>query len=292
MIMHAAGREASNLPKVNIVRHVRQLALSLLCISIFLSGQRGEAGTTIRVLSYNVHHCEGIDGQLDVARIARVIQATMPDLVALQEIDNRTERTQQVDQAAELAKLTGMYFCFGGNLKLTGGHYGNAILSRWPLVEVQNRKLPSLGDGEQRGVLTARVRLPEHAETLSFWATHLDHRRPDAERIASARLINEWLDQQATAQSVVLAGDLNARRESAPLKVFAERWQAAGDVELPTIPAENPRDQIDFVLCQPTNSWRVIEVSVINESVASDHRPILAILEWSATPHQTAGSAP
>ncbi|MEX2025646.1 MAG: endonuclease/exonuclease/phosphatase family protein, partial [Pirellulaceae bacterium] len=61
----------------------------------------------LRVLTYNIHHGEGIDGKLDLPRIARVIESVDPDLVALQEVDRRVERTGSVDQPAELARLTG-----------------------------------------------------------------------------------------------------------------------------------------------------------------------------------------
>src|SRR5688572_12746619 len=92
-------------------------------------GQSGPAPDSntplrLRVLTYNIHHAEGTDGKLDLARIARVIHEQQPDLVALQEVDVKTRRTGGVDQAAELAKLTGMHVAFGKGIDFQGGEYG------------------------------------------------------------------------------------------------------------------------------------------------------------------------
>ena len=72
----------------------------------------------VRVLSYNIHHAEGVDRDLDLDRISRVIRSVDPDLVALQEVDRKVTRTRGVDQPAELARLTGMKVVFGSNIEL------------------------------------------------------------------------------------------------------------------------------------------------------------------------------
>src|SRR5207248_6293546 len=106
---------------------------------------RGSATTptTIRVLTYNVHHGEGRDGEVDLARLSRVISSAEPDLVALQEVDIGTERTDMVNQVAELARLTGMYAQFGKAMDYMGGGYGVAVLSRWSFLTTENQPLPS-----------------------------------------------------------------------------------------------------------------------------------------------------
>ena len=77
--------------------------------------------TRLRVLSYNIHHAEGVDRKLDVDRIAGVILSIKPDLVALQEVDQKVKRTGSVDQPAVLARLTEMNVVFGANIELQGG---------------------------------------------------------------------------------------------------------------------------------------------------------------------------
>lgn len=245
----------------------------------------------LRVLSYNIHHGEGIDRKLDLDRIAGVIKSAKPDLVALQEVDEKARRTGSVDQPAELARLTGMHVYFGGNIPLEGGRYGNAVLSKFPIEQPQNHLLPLLGEKpEQRGVIDCTFSLPTRssakpsAETekravqLRFLATHLDARTDDRERLASAKAIND-LASGAPDQAAILAGDLNATPQSEPLAILGKLWKKAGEQPALTSGSVKPSRQIDYILLRPAASWKVIEVRVLDESIASDHRPILAVLE-------------
>ena len=93
------------------------------------------APASLRVLTYNIHIGKGLDGKLDLERIARVIRDSKADVVALQEVDVKTRRTENVDQAAELARLTNMHVHFGKAMDHDGGAYGVAILSRFELSE-------------------------------------------------------------------------------------------------------------------------------------------------------------
>lgn len=261
---------------VGINRRERQVVFAAAEASP--AGESADHSRRLRVLTYNIHHGEGIDGRLDLERIARVIRSAEPDLVALQEVDNRTMRTGQVDQAAELARLTGMNVAFGGNLDYQGGKYGNAVLSRYPIARQRNHLLPRLDDGEQRGVLEVEVELPGEGPPLVLLATHLDHRRGDRERIASAKAINELIGKAAD-RPAILAGDLNDLPDSPTLGEFSRLWKNSNDEPLPTIPVAEPARQIDYVLFHPAERWNVIETKVLEEAVASDHRPLLAVLE-------------
>lgn len=237
-----------------------------------------ELPVTLRVLSYNIHHGEGVDGKLDLARIAAIIDEAKPDLVFLQEVDQKVERSQKIDEPAVLAEATKMHVCFGSNLALQGGGYGNAILSRYKIERFDNHLLPTVDQGEQRGVLVAEVVLPGRKQNLRIAATHFDYRRADEERLASVAWLREKLVKDS-AVPTILAGDLNATRESNTLKKLMEDWKIAGDEEAPTIPVENPQRQIDFVLVRPAAVWEIVEVQVLNEPVASDHLPILAVIK-------------
>lgn len=237
-----------------------------------------EGPIRLRVLTYNIHHGEGTDGKLDLARIAGVIGEVAPDIVALQEVDRRAARTGNVDQPAELAKLTGMNVAFGANIPLQGGHYGNAVLARLPIAREENRLLPSIGGGEQRGVLDVRLKLPGGDDEVRLLATHLDARGPNAERLASADAINELLARDA-ATPTLLAGDLNDTPASEVLRRFEAAWQIATREPHLTSPAGKPRRQIDFALSSPANRWRVVETRALDEAVASDHRPLLVVIE-------------
>jgi endonuclease/exonuclease/phosphatase family metal-dependent hydrolase len=231
----------------------------------------------LRVLCYNIHHAEGVDGKLDVPRIARVILSVKPDLVALQEVDQKTKRTQKVDQLAELARLTKMKSAFGPNIDFQGGRYGNAILSRFPIARHKNHHLPNIDSGEQRGVLESEIKVSKE-ESILFMATHFDHRRPDAERRASAKFINQMMGKHESTPAI-LAGDFNDVPNSPTLKEISKLWVRTNPEITPTVPVTKPVRQIDYIFVRPKERWKVVETKVLDEAVASDHRAILAVIE-------------
>ena len=110
---------------------------------------RPSCRTELRVLTYNIHHGEGVDGKFDLPRIAEVIKSVSPHVVALQEVDQQTARSSGVDQPAELSRLTGMEVVFGRNIDFQGGGYGTAVLSTLPVKAHSSVKLPSFYDGER-----------------------------------------------------------------------------------------------------------------------------------------------
>lgn len=173
---------------------------------------------TLRVLTYNIHHGEGMDGKLDLRRIAEVIQRAKPDVVALQEVDAKTGRAQGVDQAAELGKLTGLHSAFGQAMEYDGGAYGEAFLSRWPLEDVRVIALPKREGSEPRCILAARVQPDNGLPAFVFASTHLEHAKAQL-CLCQAGKLGPYL-ANSEGLPVILAGDLNAEFESAPLVVL------------------------------------------------------------------------
>lgn len=231
---------------------------------------------TVRVLTYNIHHGRGTDDVVNLARIARVIRSVEPDIVALQEVDENAERTGVVDQPATLARLTGLPVIFGPNIPLQGGRYGNALLTRFPVLKSRNVPLPSFTKGEQRGALIADLQLGDRIVT--FYATHFDFRRDNRERLASVELVNQLTAHQPD-RPALLAGDLNAMFSSPTLSLLRTHWTVANDEPKSTFPTAKPTRQIDFVLFRPTKAWRVREVRVLDAATPSDHRALLAAFQ-------------
>jgi endonuclease/exonuclease/phosphatase family metal-dependent hydrolase len=251
----------------------------------------------LRILTYNIHHGEGTDGKLDLPRIAEVIKAVSPHVVALQEVDQQTARSSGVDQPQELSRLTGMAVVFGRNIDFQGGGYGTAVLSKLPVKAHSSVKLPSFYDGEQRGVQVVELGSPGE-QGLVLLCTHLDYRPDDRERMASAELINN-LAANYGDRLMVLAGDLNAEPDSRVMRELEKRWsiasgstkpQAVATTQLFTYPSGTPRKWIDFVLVRPAERWQVVEVRVLEEPVASDHRPLLAVLQPRELSEQSSNS--
>ena len=254
-----------------------RVALGLVLAALLLGAGCASRTDQLRVLTYNIHHGEGTDGRLDLPRLARTIASVDPHLVALQEVDLQTERTGGVDQAVELSHLTGMAVAFGANLEFQGGLYGNAVLSRVPIVWHRNHPLPNPTQGEPRGALEVGVaRAP--GDTVVFISTHFDH-QGQASRVAAAETVNALFG--AGARPAVLAGDLNATRDNEALSRLGHCWIDAG---LQVAVRDPQPRQIDHVLYRPQAAWRAVEVRVLADSISSDHQPVLTVLERVAEP--------
>jgi len=232
----------------------------------------------LRVMTYNIRYCRGMDGEVDIPRIAGVINASNPDLVSLQEVDMRTRRALRVDQTAELARLTGMHAQFGRAIDFQGGEYGQAILSRWPISEFDVVELPSEPDQEQRVAVAAGIRGEGNRPDILFVGTHLHHREEEL-RLPQVERLLEYL-RESPWEVKFLTGDINARPDSATLALIYQEWEDTTPDHYFTFPSPEPNRKIDYILFPRGHPWRVVHSEVIDEPVASDHRPVFAVLEW------------
>ena len=135
--------------------------LALAC-SIWLGGCRisspePDSVVTLRVLTYNIHHGQGTDERFDYERLARIIRGLSPDIVALQEVDRKTERASGIDQAARLAELCQMHYVYGQAMPFQNGQYGQAILSRFPIAKTIVHTLPQRLGREPRVAVEAHM---------------------------------------------------------------------------------------------------------------------------------------
>jgi endonuclease/exonuclease/phosphatase family metal-dependent hydrolase len=260
---------------------MHRLFVSLaLLLAVWNRGSQAEP-LRLRVLTYNIHHGEGTDGRVDLSRLAGVMTSVHPDLVALQEVDEGTERASGVDELAVLARLTDLHAAFGKAMDYWGGEYGVAVLSRWPLLQTHNDPLPSLADHEPRTALTVEVAVGVGGPRIEFTSTHLDQARDPENRLAQAQYLNERLVRDDDRVSI-LAGDMNARPDTPVMDVLAARWTNPPAVDpSPISPSGRPRFRVDYVLIRPAARWRVVESSIVDDSVASDHRPLLVVLEYT-----------
>jgi endonuclease/exonuclease/phosphatase family metal-dependent hydrolase len=240
---------------------------------------KSDAPVTIRVMTYNIHHGEGLDGRVDTARIAELIKQERVDIVALQEVDKGVRRTALRDLTAELAALTGMTGIFSNNFHYQGGEYGNAVLTRFPVKRWTNHHYQMLRPNEQRGVL--QLKLDVHGHDLVVMNTHIDSRPDDAERWLNVGEI-EVLTKKHGDTPVILCGDFNnlpaGRVYERLSETFQDTWAKIGVGNGFSFPANSPNRRIDYIwyiqpeALKPLKSW-------LPKSEASDHLPLVAEFE-------------
>jgi len=144
----------------------------------------------IRIATYNIHKGRGIDGRVRVERIARVVGAVHPDIVALQEVVSCEGRAPEDHQARYLAEEFGYYYAIGETRKYRGGAYGNVTLSRWKFEQTRHADLSVFGR-EERGVLRTDLRLGKrlvHVFNIHLGTGHLE-RRKQAKRLMDTDLL-------------------------------------------------------------------------------------------------------
>lgn len=238
--------------------------------------QSPDSSRIIRVLSYNIYHGATMKGDFDLDLIANVIKSTNPDLVALQEVDFKTNRAKGMDLATELAIRVGLTPLFGKAMYYDGGAYGEGVLSKYSFLTTQNHALFHEADTEPRAALETNMVLGS-GDTIRFVGTHLDHTKDEINRINQAKQLVQLFSQDE--RPTILAGDLNATPDSEPMHILYEMFSKSFSIDAPTSPAQAPRNKIDYVLFRPANRWKVLDTKVLDEKVASDHCPVLVVLE-------------
>ncbi|WP_437201751.1 endonuclease/exonuclease/phosphatase family protein [Planctomicrobium sp. SH664] len=250
----------------------------VIFLVIFSQAQAEPPSVQLRVLTYNIHHAEGEDLKIDLERIGKVIQECAPDIVALQEVDQQTNRSGKVDQLQVLSQATQLEGVFAKTLDYQGGGYGNALLTRFPIVAQRIHPLPEVFPSEPRNVLEVELQVPKLEAPLTVMVTHLDAVRDDRNRHAQIAAINKLVETHP-ARPIILAGDFNASPDADIANPLRKEWQVAVTPRMRTFPARKPRLQLDYILTRPLNRWRILEARTIPELLASDHRPVFTVLE-------------
>lgn len=232
----------------------------------------------LRVAAYNIKHGRGMDDVVDLVRIADVLRSLNADVITLQEVDDRTERTGGVDQVGVLAELLGYRGVHGPHRPYQGGYYGNAVLTRLPIRNTITHPIPP-ASGSALAVL--EVEVATEAGPVSVVSVHLAG-SPDERMAQGDVLTGRFAD---SSHPVVLAGDFNGRPDDAVVQALALNWTI-----LPksgarfTYPADEPDREIDFVMIQRDGPLRALRHVVIHEPLASDHRPLVADLRLHSPP--------
>ncbi len=179
-----------------------------ICILLILFGWEDMwAQISFRVLDVNTR-MSGETVNYSVVPFANFIKTYNPDFVMLQEVDFNADRSNKNDFTTQLAAQLGMFPVFGRAINITGGEYGVAILSKYPLVQTSNNALTATGAKEQRTVLYVDVLLPSDNQKIRIACTHLDHSTAEV-RSAMVSQLNSYVT--SSDLPIILSGDFNAK---------------------------------------------------------------------------------
>lgn len=227
-----------------------------------------QAQNTLKLMSYNIKNANGMDNVCNFQRIANVINNTSPDVVAIQEVDSMTNRSGQKYVLGEIAERTQMHGYFAPAIDYDGGKYGIGLLAKQVPLRLQSLPLP--GREEARTLILA-----EFTDYI-YCCTHMSLTEED--RMKSLELVKAFTS--SSTKPLFLAGDMNAEPESGFIKELQKDFQILSNPKQHTFPAPDPKETIDYIatLKQNAKGFAVISAKVINEPMASDHRPILVEL--------------
>jgi endonuclease/exonuclease/phosphatase family metal-dependent hydrolase len=241
-------------------------------------------------MSYNIHSCVGMDKKVDPERIARVIADAVPDIVALQEVDNGIPRTHYQNQHKLLAEMLKMESIFFPVVRSGRQKYGLAVLSRFKFNDVHLDRLPTLYPKlklnlQKRGCIRTTLQTP--AGPVFFFNTHLGLYRMERRRQIRALMGSHWLKAVPSGAAIIFCGDLNAGPFSPVYQrlasLLSDAQKALKNSARPkaTFPSRRPLLRIDHMFV--SNNFKVLDIQVprtIDTRLASDHLPLVSDLEF------------
>jgi endonuclease/exonuclease/phosphatase family metal-dependent hydrolase len=228
----------------------------------------------LAIASYNLHRCVGLDRQCSPSRIAAVLRELDCDIYALQEVDNSPGEHEGSQQLEYLAQTMAMSPVPGLRIVRHMGQYGNAILTRLPIVSVRRHDL-SYSWREPRGAVD--IELDVKGRPLRVIATHLGLRR--AERRFQWRRLMVAIAEGSMDMPTVVLGDMNEWYRGA--RTLREAHDAFGEPPAPAgFPAFAPLLSLTRLWVRPRTA---IESIIAHRSElsrkASDHLPLKAVLD-------------
>jgi endonuclease/exonuclease/phosphatase family metal-dependent hydrolase len=227
----------------------------------------------LSIMSYNIHRGQDSDNNDKLEEMAELIIKSGADIVGLQEVDSFCFRSGQIDQAKKLAELTDMQVEFVRHFEYDGGAYGLALLSKFPISDIKNHRLPATGNKETVAFLTANVHV---SSTLSLMVgvAHLDYRNANS-RLTQANLIIDIYKDNNYPR--ILVGDINAEPGNKEISLLLDYFMDTQPEDFYTFPAEKPIKKIDYIFIDKSQEIKIIKKEVLNETY-SDHLPILSTI--------------
>jgi len=261
---------------------MKSLSAALVAIGISLFVELSAAAPTtmskrpsaaqdprLRVVTYNIRSCEGLDGKFRCDRIAEILRRIDPDIIALEEV--------RAEQAQEIARRLGFNVFFGHADAVHGYDFGNAILTRLPIRETHLYPI-GVPNRQQRACLRADIAWPGGGQTIHVFAVHLglsaDERRVQAERLASPEIL---LDPSIQKEPRILLGDFNEMFNHRDVNhAIKPLLHLVGKKSWPAFLPFVDLDRVYF-----SSDLKKVSVQIFQSHgalIASDHAPLVAVL--------------
>ena len=239
--------------------------------------------TSMRILTFNIHHGKGLDRNLNLNRIKEVIRLSQADIIGLNEVDQAfSRRSQFVDQAKWLANGLEMNYIFGPTISIPKAHsaavrqYGNALLTRFPIVSSRNHKFDFLPRYvEDRGLLEVDVQVKN--TMLTCFVTHLSF--APLQHVKQTAFIIEKVKKKSFP--TIVMGDWNMKPSSASWRLLNTFLNDVNDGQgrNHTFPSNRPFMKLDYIFV--SKKLKVIRAEALKIDVlASDHLPYLAEIKF------------
>jgi endonuclease/exonuclease/phosphatase family metal-dependent hydrolase len=240
--------------------------------------EAGASGEKLRVVTYNVHKCRGLDGRVRPGRIVEILQEVDADIIALQEVLSIEGREREDNQARFFAEELGFDYRIGETRRLRGGIYGNLVLSRLPLLFAESYDISHWGR-EERGCLRVDISLAStilHVYNVHLGTAYLERRHQGRKLLAA-----EILNKEDIRGPRILLGDFNEWLRGLTSRLLVEHF---GDVDVRahlkrkrTYPGLFPFLHLDHIYFDPS---LVLEDALLYRTrlslTASDHLPLVA----------------
>ena len=266
----------------------RKLFPVLLCAVLAAAAagclNSGSGSEPVKLATYNIQIGRGMDRRYNIDRTVEALRRISAETIVLNEVDVGTKRSFGVDQASFLGGKLKMNSAFGRASDRPGGVYGNAVLSVYPIEKLAVLDLPAT-PRESRSALVVKICAPKPYYVI---ATHLSYeQKPEVEkqRLKSIDLIAGYVRQKKLSP-VLLCGDLNSNFNSPVIRQVSKHGfrivnSLTGDML--SCPAKKPTALLDYICVFPADAVQIIDCRVLDEPLASDHRPVRAELLFQSS---------
>ena len=225
----------------------------------------------LHLMSFNTQHCLNyLERRIDFEIMARAVLACGADIVGLQEMRSESEHPDYAAQVEELSRLTGMPYCyFAEAIRFPNeGPYGNALLSKIPILRAESIPIPEPDPHGYRGYYEQRCVLRAELEGgITVLVTHFGLNQDEKENAVSTVL------SLLPERRCILMGDFNLHPDDPLLLPIRERMTDTASFfpsPLASYPSDAPESKIDYIFVTPDLAVEAADIPAI---VASDHRP-------------------